>query len=45
MQYTMVDDDVEAAPSYRYNGKASQPVRPHENHGLHIEHIPRMTES
>ena len=39
-QYTIVDDDVEAAPIYRCNSKASQPSRPFENHGLHIEHIP-----
>ena len=39
MQYTVVDDDVEAAPIYRCNGKALQPTRPCENHGLHIEHI------
>ena len=45
MQYTIVDDDVEAAPIYRFDGKASQPTRPHENHGLHIEHIPTWTES
>ena len=44
MQYTIVDDDVEAAPIYRCNGKASQPARPHENHGLHIEHILTWTE-
>ena len=40
MQYAIVDGDVEAAPLYRCNGKASQPTRPCENHGLHIEHIP-----
>ena len=40
MQYTIVDDDVEAAPIYRCDGKASQPVRPHENHGLCMEHMP-----
>ena len=45
MQYTFVDDDVEAAPIYRCNGKASQPTRPCENHGLHMEHIPTQTES
>ena len=38
IQYTIVDEDVEAAPIYRCNSKASQPMRPHENHGLHIEH-------
>ena len=45
MQYTFVDDEVETAPIYRCNGKASQPARPHENHGLHIEHIPTWMES
>ena len=45
MQYTIVDDDVEAAPIYKCDGKASQPTRPHENHGLHIEHIPTQMES
>ena len=37
MQYTIVDDDVEAAPIYRCNDKAQQPTRPHESHGLHME--------
>ena len=45
MQYTIVDADVEAAPICRCEGKASQPTRPHENHGLHIEHIPTWMES
>ena len=45
MQYTIVDDDVEAAPIYRCDGKASQPTRPHKNHDLHIECIPTWTES
>ena len=45
MQYTIVDDDVEAAPIYSCNGKASQPARPCKNHGLCIEHIPTWTES
>ena len=45
MQYTFVDDDTEAAPIYRLDGKASQPIRPCKNHGLHIEHIPPWTES
>ena len=40
MQYTILDDDVEAAPIYRCDNKASQPTRLCENHGLHIEHIP-----
>ena len=44
MQYTIVDDDVETAPIYRCNGKALQPTRPHENHGLAIEHLPTRTE-
>ena len=43
-QYTIVDDDVEGALIYRCDGKASQ-VRPCENHGLHIEHIPTWTVS
>ena len=31
----IVDDDVEAAPIYRCNGKAAQPIiRPHKNHDL-----------
>ena len=45
MQYTIVDDDVEVAPIYRCDGKDSQPTRPHENHGLAIEHLPTWTES
>ena len=45
MQYTIMDDDVEAAPIYRCDGKASQPITPCENHGLHIEDIPTWTES
>ena len=33
-----MDDDVEAVPIYRSNGKARQPViRPHENHDLHMK--------
>ena len=44
-QYTIVDNDVEAAPIYRCDGKASQPIRPHKNHGLCIEHIPIWMES
>ena len=34
MQYTIVDDDVEAAPIHRCSGKAKQPTRPQENHDL-----------
>ena len=45
MQYSIVDDDVEAAPIYRCDGKASQPIRPYENHGLHVECIPTWTKS
>ena len=45
LQYTIVDDDVEAALIYRCNGKVQQPTRPHENHGLDIEHIPTWMES
>ena len=40
-----LDADVEAAPIYRCNGETSQPIRPCENHGLHIEYIPTWTES
>ena len=40
MQYAIVDDNVEVAPIYRCDGKAPQPTRPHENHGLAIEHLP-----
>ena len=45
MQYTIVDDDVEAAPIYRCNGKESHPTTPHENHGLAIECLPTHLES
>ena len=44
-QYTFVDDDIEAAPTYRCNSRAPQPAIPHENHGLHIECIPTWMES
>ena len=45
MQYTIVDDNVEEAPIYRCEGKAPKPTRPHENHGLAIEHLPTWSES
>ena len=45
MQYTIVDDDVEAAPIYRCNDKVLPPTRPSENHGLAIEHLPTLMES
>ena len=45
MQYTIVDDDVEVAPIYRHDGKDPQTTRPHENHGLAIEHLPTCPES
>ena len=45
MQYTIVDDDVEIAPIYRCNNKVLPPTRPHENHGLAIEHLPTCTEN
>ena len=45
MQYTIVDDDVEAAPIYRCDGKGPQPTRPHENRGLHIKQIATQMES
>ena len=37
MWYIIVDDDVEAAPTYRCDGRAKQPTRPCENHDLHME--------
>ena len=40
MQYTIVDDDVEAAPIYRCDVKVQPPTRPHKNHGLCMEYIP-----
>ena len=40
MQYTIVDDNVEVAPIYRCESRDPQPTRPHENHGLAIEHLP-----
>ena len=45
MQYTIVDDDVEAAPIYRCYGRAQQPTRPCKNHGLHMEQVATWTES
>ena len=45
MQYTIVDDNVEVAPIYRCDGKEFQPTRPHENHGLAIEHLPTLLDS
>ena len=45
MQYTIVDDDSEAAPIYRCDSKTLHPTRPHKNHGLAIEHLPTWTES
>ena len=38
MQYTNVDDNIEAATINRCDGKAGQPtVRSLKNHDLHIE--------
>ena len=45
MWYTIVDNDVETAPIYRCDGKVLQPTRPHENHGLAIDHLPTQTKS
>ena len=45
MLYTIVDDNVEEAPIYRCEGKAPKPTRPHENHGLAIEHLSTWSES
>ena len=44
MWYTIVGVNVEVASIYRYNGKEPQPTRPHENHGLDIEHLPTWPE-
>ena len=43
--YTTVNDDVEAEPSYRCDGKAKQPAKPHKNHDLHMEWEPTWMES
>ena len=41
-----MDDDVEAAPIYRCDGKAEQPlIRPCENHDLHVEWEPTWRET
>ena len=45
VQYTIVDDNVEEAPIYSCEGKASKPTRPCKNHGLAIEHLPTWSES
>ena len=45
MLYTIVDDNVEAAPIYRCDGKTTQPTRPCKNHGLVIEHLSTWMQS
>ena len=45
MQYTIVDDDVEAAPIYRCDDRAKQSTRPCENYGLHMEQVPIWMDS
>ena len=45
MHYTLVDDNVEEAPIYRCEGKASKPTRSCENHGLAIGHLLTWSES
>ena len=45
MQYTIVDDNVEVAPTYTCDGKATKSTRPHKNHDLAIEHLPTWSES
>ena len=45
MWYTIVDDNVEVAPIYRCEGKATKPTRLSKNHGLAIEHLPTWSES
>ena len=45
LQHTIVDDDVEAAPIYRYNIKAGQPImRPSENQDLCMKWEPTQME-
>ena len=44
-QYTIMDDDVEAAPIYRCNSRAQQPTRPCKNHGLCMEQVTTQMES
>ena len=44
-QYTIVNDDGEAAPFYRCDGKVLLPTRPHKNHVLAIQHLPTWMES
>ena len=44
-KYTIVDDDVEAAPIYRCNSKAPEPTRPCKNHGLYMVQVPTWIES
>ena len=46
MQHIIVYDDVEAAPIYKSDGKAGQPIlRPCENHDLHMKWKPTWMES
>ena len=45
MQYTIVDDNVEAAPIFRCTGKALSPTRSCENHDLAIKNLPTWTKS
>ena len=44
--HTIVDDDVDAAPIYKCDGKAGQHIiRPHENHNLCMKWEPTWMES
>ena len=46
IRLTIVDDDVEAVPIYRIDGKAGQPVtEPHKNDDLHMKWEPTWMES
>ena len=45
MQYTIVDDDAEAAPIYRCEDKAKWPTRPCMYHDLHMEQEPTWMEN
>ena len=40
-----MDDDVEVAPIYRSKGTVEKPVRPLENHDLHMEQEATRPES
>ena len=45
MQFTIVNDDVEASSIYRCEGKVKKHTRPCENHDLHMKWEPTWMES